>query len=115
MALKARDTTDDTVDLQKRGMRYEPFHGNANMAAGRQPVNFEVKEPMHGAEFFFSNCMVKVYQIPMLFAESSEFHEVDHQGTFIVQVYEKIIKKRQSKPKTHKRIKGIEICKKLNK
>ena len=30
--------------------------------------------PLHGKEFFFSNVMVKIYQIPMLFIATSEFH-----------------------------------------
>ena len=35
--------------------------------------NEDSKKPEHGEEFFFANCMAKVYQIPMLFSESSEF------------------------------------------
>ena len=49
---------------------------------------------MHGAEFFFSNVMIKVYQIPMMFMTSSEFMDKAEEGTFIVLVFEKTIKKR---------------------
>ena len=42
-------------------MRYE----NAN--------NAEAKKPEHGDEYFFANVMVKIYQIPILFNNSSEF------------------------------------------
>ena len=89
-----RNNADENHDLQKTGVRKEPFNGNANMAGGRQPVKWETEEPLHGQEFFFSNCMIKMYEIPMLFAESSEFGVKDHQGTFICMVYEKLIKKR---------------------
>ena len=50
--------------------------------------------PLHGAEFFFSNVMIKVYQIPMMFMTSSEFMDKPEEGTFIVLVFEKTIKKR---------------------
>jgi hypothetical protein len=56
--------------------------------------------------------MLKVYQIPMLFSDSSEFAVNAHQGTFIVQVYEKLVKKRQAKPKSNKRLRGIENLRK---
>ena len=62
---------------------------------------------MHGDEFFFSNCMVKIYQIPMLFGDSSEFGYKTGQGCFIVMIYEKQIKKRVAKPKSNKRIKAL--------
>ena len=85
-------------------MRQEPKGLGANMAAGRQPVAFDAKKPLHGDEYFFSNIMVKVYQIPMLFMNSSEQGSVDQEGTFIVLVYEKIIKKRVAKAKNDHRI-----------
>ena len=50
----------------------------------------------------------------MLFAESSEFAASPHLGTFIVKVYEKLVKKRAAKPKNNKRIRSIEIFRKLN-
>jgi len=62
---------------------------------------------MHGEEFFFSNCMVKIYQIPMLFGDSSEFGYKTGDGTFIIMLYEKIIKKRVAKDKKNPRIKGM--------
>ena len=70
---------------------------------------------MHGEEFFFSNCMVKLYQIPMLFGDSSEFGYKPLEGSFIVMIYEKIIKKRVAKPKSNKRIKGVETLRKTGK
>lgn len=95
------------LDLQKRGMRHEPFPGNAHMAGGQQPVIFDSKEPMHGQEFFFSNILAKIYQIPMLFSDSSEFGVKPNEGTFIVMLYEKIIKKRAAKPKDDRRLIAI--------
>ena len=58
---KCRDNADEDHDLQKTGVRKEPFNGNANMAAGRQQVKWETDEPLHGQEFFFSNCMIKLF------------------------------------------------------
>lgn len=49
----------------------------------------------------------------MLFSESSEFSASGHQGTFIVQVYEKLVKKRQGKPKNNKRVKGMENMRRM--
>jgi hypothetical protein len=41
-------------------------------------------------EFFFTGILVKVYQIPMLFARSTEDDLASsREGTFLVQIYEK--------------------------
>ena len=46
--------------------------------------------PVNGREFYFSNVMIKVYQIPMLFMSSSEFEpEQSHEGTFIILIFER--------------------------
>jgi len=50
--------------------------------------------PLHGQEFFFSNVMIKVYQVPMMFIVSSEFAECEEEGCFIVLVFEKHVRKR---------------------
>ena len=45
----------------------------------------------------------------MLFGQSSEFGYKSHEGTFIIMVYEKVIKKRQPKnPKTCKKMQYME-------
>ena len=50
--------------------------------------------PANGHEFFFSNVMVKVYQVPVLFHRSSEETESQDEGTFIVLIFEKLTRKR---------------------
>ena len=84
ISVKRKDT-EEQVDLQKRGVRQEPPKNDRG----------EMQEPIHGQEFFFSNVMMKIYQIPMLFMTSSEFLEKEHEGTFIVMIFERTIKKRQ--------------------
>ena len=51
--------------------------------------------PKSGYEFFFSNVLVKVFQVPVLFYNTSEEYEKEEEGTFIVLIYEKYIRKRQ--------------------
>ena len=84
------------VDLQKRGARHEP-----NINLHRDQADALFLKPFHGEEFFFSNVLMKVYQVPMLFFTSSEFPEKESESTFIVLVFEKIVRKRRiahSKP-----------------
>lgn len=92
MLVKRKDfpNYDDALNydevLQKRGVRQEPNRNvDGTLALG---------EPLHGKEFFFSNVMLKLYQIPMLFMTSSEFKDKAEEGTFIVLVFEKQVKKR---------------------
>ena len=60
--------------------------------------------------------MCKVYQIPMLFGESSEFGQGSSFGTFIVMIYEKMVKKRQAKaPEKDLRVKNIASMRKNGK
>jgi hypothetical protein len=50
----------------------------------------KVKEgPENGEEFFFSNTLVKIYQVPMLFGKSSEEGDAPNQGAFICIIFEK--------------------------
>jgi hypothetical protein len=50
----------------------------------------------NGLEFFFSNVMLKCYEVPVLFTQSSEepMEHADGVGTFIVMFYEKSVRKR---------------------
>ena len=64
------------------------------MVNGQHQLKSYYGKPLHGMEFFFSNCMMKIYQVPMLFLESSQFGDRDEDATFIVLVFEKIIRKR---------------------
>jgi hypothetical protein len=51
----------------------------------------------NGLEFFYSNVMMKVYQVPVLFTQSSEdtnSNNNDSIGTFIVMFFEKMVRKR---------------------
>lgn len=50
--------------------------------------------PQNGMEFFFSNILVKVYQVPMLLTRSSEETENKQEGAFVVLIYEKQTRKR---------------------
>ncbi len=43
--------------------------------------------------------MIRIYQVPICFYDSSEFEQKDHQGSFIVLIFEKIISKREHVPK----------------
>jgi hypothetical protein len=47
-------------------------------------------------EFFFSNVLLKVYQLPMLFTCTSEFPPKDFDSSFIVLIYEYKVSKRKS-------------------
>jgi hypothetical protein len=49
------------VDLHKRGRKPQ------QMLSGE-----EFTTPQSGSEFFFSNVLVKIYQVPILFSRSSE-------------------------------------------
>lgn len=62
---------------------------------GRSAFEAMFSKPMHGDEFFFSNVLAKVYQIPMLFNQSSEFPDREQDATFIILIFEKSIRKRQ--------------------
>lgn len=50
--------------------------------------------PQNGHEFFFSNVMLKIYQVPVLFHRSSEESESQEEGSFIVLIFEKQCRKR---------------------
>jgi hypothetical protein len=50
--------------------------------------------PTNGREFFLSNILMKVYQVPPLFIRSSEAEYSDSEASFIVVFYEKQIRKR---------------------
>lgn len=55
-------------------------------------IKFEAAN--NGREFFFSNVLMKVYQVPVMFLRSSEDDYVDYESTFIVLFYEKCMRKR---------------------
>lgn len=55
-------------------------------------IKFEF--PNNGREFFFSNVLMKIYQVPVMFLRSSEDEYVDYESTFIVLFYEKCMRKR---------------------
>ena len=51
--------------------------------------------PVHGKEYFFSNVMVKLYQVPSMFISPSEFAPKKMESSFIVLIYEKKCVKRR--------------------
>ena len=63
-------------------------------------------------EFFFANVMAKIYQIPMLFTESSEFGNNNYSGCFLVLIFGKTVKKRQAKPAMNKKVRTAENLRK---
>ena len=79
----------EDLELHQRGMKKDPPLNDDGQVAH--------DVPMHGKEFFFSNVMIKVYQIPMLFLCTSEFTQKENEGSFLVLVYErKCLKRRQA-------------------
>lgn len=54
----------------------------------------KIEFPNNGREFFFSNVLMKVYQIPVIFCRNSEDEYSDEESSFIVIFYEKCMKKR---------------------
>lgn len=50
--------------------------------------------PNNGREFFFSNVLMKVYQVPVMFLRNSEEDYSDNESSFIVLFYEKAMRKR---------------------
>ena len=61
-----------------------------------------VQKPQNGAEFYFSNVMVKVYQVPLLFSRSSDETNDPFEGAFICLIFEKLTRKRAAaKTQTH--------------
>jgi len=56
--------------------------------------NIKFEPPNNGREFFFSNVLMKIYQVPPMFAKSSEEKYSDYESTFIVLFYEKCMRKR---------------------
>ena len=78
------------IDLHKRGRKTQPQNfENQNRDPDRMSI-----EPENGHEFFFSNVMLKIYQVPVLFHRSSEESESQEEGTFIVLIFEKQTRKR---------------------
>ena len=81
------------LDLHKRGRKTQ----QNQQQPPQNPYENEdsiMPVPQNGHEFFFSNVMVKVYQVPVLFHRSSEENESLDEGTFIVLVFEKMTRKR---------------------
>ena len=54
----------------------------------------KVEMPNNGREFFFSNVLVKIYQVPVIFISNSEEEYSKHESSFIVLFYEKNMRKR---------------------
>ena len=88
------------VDLQNRGNL--ACASNLGYGAGgrrttytrEKPKKEEDAEPKNGLEFFFANICLRMYQLPILFFDSSEFPLASDQGCFMILVFEKVIKKR---------------------
>lgn len=82
--------------VQKHDQKHGNF-GNELHKRGRKPQGNQSSmagEPQNGFEFFFSNNLVKIFQVPMLFTRSSEDTENPDEGCFIILVFEKNSRKR---------------------
>ena len=75
------------IDLHKRGRKTQQVPGQSD-------PDRSSFEPQNGHEFFFSNVMVKIYQVPVLFHRSSDESESQEEGTFMVLIFEKQTRKR---------------------
>jgi hypothetical protein len=51
--------------------------------------------PKYGKEYFFSNVMLKVLRVPVMFIDPSQFSETENAASFIVMIYEKKCIKRK--------------------
>mgnify|MGYP001626773920 CR=1 FL=1 len=89
-SIKSRDSKLE-VDLHNRGIKppsqipaqnlnMSTFNKKRKTLVNPQTVNIQEKDkvPLNGIEFFFSNLMIRIYQIPICFYDSSEFEQKDH-------------------------------------
>jgi hypothetical protein len=73
---------------------------NFNPAKKEDGSNFiknkqiEIEIPNNGRELFFSNILMKIYQVPVMFTANSEEEYSSDQSTFIILFYEKSMRKR---------------------
>jgi len=80
--VKDRDNQEVKIDLMSRGARKQSSTADA-------AVEEKKEGPENGEEFFFSNTLLKIYQVPMLFGKSSEEGDAPNQGAFICIIFEK--------------------------
>ena len=80
------------VKRSDMGIYEQPFK-KKNNASNNSSREFELQ---NGLEFFFSNVMLKCYQVPVLFTHSSEdpILSGDNASTFILMFFEKAVRKR---------------------
>lgn len=80
------------VKRSDMGIYEQPFKKKNNVN-GNSSREFELQ---NGLEFFFSNVMLKCYQVPVLFTHSSEDPVLpgNNVGTFILMFFEKAVRKR---------------------
>jgi len=63
----------------------------------------KIEQPNNGREFFFSNVLMKIYQVPVTFLANSEDEYSKNESTFICLYYEKSMRKRTyAKTAAHK-------------
>jgi len=84
------------VKRSDMGIYEQPFKKKATNAASAGGTTASKEfELQNGLEFFFSNVMLKCYQVPVLFTQSSEDQQhPDNVGTFILMFFEKAVRKR---------------------
>lgn len=81
---------------QKEGKSIQEFTPRKKNEADGNNFNHRkgIEQPNNGREFFFSNILVKIYQVPVLFLANSEDEYSEYESSFIVLFYEKNMRKR---------------------
>jgi len=83
---------------EKEGPEIEKFspRKKEDPPKGNQYVKgiLKVEQPNNGREFFFSNVLMKVYQVPVIFLRNSEDPYSEDESSYIVLFYEKSMRKR---------------------
>ena len=91
--VKKVKTIEKTEYIQNFSPRRKNESDNkVELKGSKGTVKFEF--PNNGREFFFSNVLMKVYQVPVMFLKSSEDEYTDYESSFIVLFYEKCMRKR---------------------
>lgn len=81
-----------TPDINKTEQERKNQAASGKKKTKQAPAKKEeelISGPSIGDEFNFSNILVRVYQLPMLFIESSEFDSKPHEGCFLIMLYER--------------------------
>jgi hypothetical protein len=79
---------------KKEGSSIEKFSPRKKEESKSDAAKATLEQPNNGRELFFSNVLMKVYQVPSVFHRNSEEEIDDQLSSFIVLFYEKNMRKR---------------------